>query len=419
MRKFTAIASALMFAGFCANAQEADMYISGSFNDFNPDGNIEWALWDDEEGQAGVYFGTFDIPAGEFQFNFEFMGVAIIPVEEESVEVEFTDNTFVGGISMGPSNVYWTCPDWQGGQITVIVDGGEEEITIYSIPSSSTGDEDYTITGPNDGVITVYWTEGDVCDIWYNEPYDAYLITADGNYIDLIKNISGQAGQITVVDSDPYGLVIDLNDLNLADGDYVLVIPRGYVEVAYGDYDEFVENPEIVYPFTLGESSSVESNYEISGPTEGIINIYWTDESVCDIWYNFPYDCYLIAEDGREIDLVKNIPGQAGQITIVDSDPYGLDIDLTSLNLADGEYILVIPRGFLEVAAEDYDIIEVNPEIVYPFTYGSSTGVSGIENDGIYRVYNLQGVQVMEGSDLNSLENGIYIVNGKKIVVRK
>ena len=40
-------------------------------------------------------------------------------------------------------------------------------------------------------------------------------------------------------------------------------------------------------------------------------------------------------------------------------------------------------------------------------------------NDGVYRVFNLQGVKVMETKDssvLNSLPKGIYIVNGKKVI---
>lgn len=44
-----------------------------------------------------------------------------------------------------------------------------------------------------------------------------------------------------------------------------------------------------------------------------------------------------------------------------------------------------------------------------------------VPGDGVYRVYNLQGVKVMETEDagaLNSLAKGIYIVNGAKIVLK-
>lgn len=42
-------------------------------------------------------------------------------------------------------------------------------------------------------------------------------------------------------------------------------------------------------------------------------------------------------------------------------------------------------------------------------------------NDGIYRVYNLQGVKMLETKDrdaISSLNKGIYIINGKKVVIK-
>lgn len=64
-----------------------------------------------------------------------------------------------------------------------------------------------------------------------------------------------------------------------------------------------------------------------------------------------------------------------------------------------------------------------------PFFYSSwivNLDPSGVESivadpeDGIYRVYNLQGVKVMETGDaslLNNLGKGLYIINGKKVIL--
>lgn len=68
-----------------------------------------------------------------------------------------------------------------------------------------------------------------------------------------------------------------------------------------------------------------------------------------------------------------------------------------------------------------------DPENGMYFTYilNGETGVESIESDGlnakdgVYRVYNLQGVNVMNTTDAASLKNlpkGLYIVNGKKIM---
>lgn len=57
----------------------------------------------------------------------------------------------------------------------------------------------------------------------------------------------------------------------------------------------------------------------------------------------------------------------------------------------------------------------------YIITGLKNTGVEGIEAenpDGIYKVYNLEGMKVLETKDasaLNGLAKGIYIVNGKKV----
>lgn len=43
------------------------------------------------------------------------------------------------------------------------------------------------------------------------------------------------------------------------------------------------------------------------------------------------------------------------------------------------------------------------------------------DGDGVYVVYNLHGIKVMETenvADVNNLPKGIYIVNGSKVVVR-
>lgn len=44
------------------------------------------------------------------------------------------------------------------------------------------------------------------------------------------------------------------------------------------------------------------------------------------------------------------------------------------------------------------------------------------DNDGIYRVYDINGNCIMttfQEEDLNKLENGIYIINGKKVLISK
>ena len=64
----------------------------------------------------------------------------------------------------------------------------------------------------------------------------------------------------------------------------------------------------------------------------------------------------------------------------------------------------------------------------YYSTYIVYLGEAGVESiidqspDGIYKVYNLQGVKVLEtkdGAELNSLGKGVYVINGKKVILAK
>ena len=54
--------------------------------------------------------------------------------------------------------------------------------------------------------------------------------------------------------------------------------------------------------------------------------------------------------------------------------------------------------------------------------YGAVESIISDSDNGLYKVYNLQGVNVMNTenkADLNNLDKGLYIINGKKVVVRK
>ena len=82
---------------------------------------------------------------------------------------------------------------------------------------------------------------------------------------------------------------------------------------------------------------------------------------------------------------------------------------------ADGRYICGMGVN------ADYEIA-----IYEGYVLDTGAADAGIENivqqpeDGTYRVYNLQGVKVMETKDLsllNSLPQGIYLINGKKVLL--
>lgn len=83
----------------------------------------------------------------------------------------------------------------------------------------------------------------------------------------------------------------------------------------------------------------------------------------------------------------------------------------------------IFAGGLVPDIVADYNA-NTDPYYSSYFLYFKEAGVESIideATDGVYRVYNLQGVKVLETQDaslLNSLSHGIYIVNGKKVYIK-
>lgn len=91
-------------------------------------------------------------------------------------------------------------------------------------------------------------------------------------------------------------------------------------------------------------------------------------------------------------------------------------IDLENLDLVvNNEYQLIIPEGFFYIG-EDSNV--VNGEVLDTFKY-EFTGINGINAESLNgkNIYNLNGVKV--GNSIENLSNGIYIIDGKKVMIRK
>ena len=86
---------------------------------------------------------------------------------------------------------------------------------------------------------------------------------------------------------------------------------------------------------------------------------------------------------------------------------------------------MVLTGGLFVTCLTDYnpDMEDASYYYTYIFAGLNFAGIDSIvaddPADGIYRVYNLKGVKVLETKDasqLNMLGKGLYIINGKKII---
>lgn len=200
----------------------------------------------------------------------------------------------------------------------------------------------------------------------------------------------------------------ELDDLWAFEGKTVTVmIPEGIVENKAGDINpaqEFVF--EIMPTYTdysvePGSGSTLSEDYTVRiefnhNPMEYL-------QSEISLRTYEPVYKDIILELGKEVSI---------------SDNNELLIDLSSFG--SGDYELVIPEGFVAITEDGEKYL--SPDIWLEYTIennGQGSGITEIKNADYFTVYDMQGRRVLDGASRNAFGNlpeGIYIVNGKKVV---
>lgn len=218
-------------------------------------------------------------------------------------------------------------------------------------------------------------------------------------------------------------LCIAFNVSELPASYYTLTMPEGIVMFNIdGDNTDYVPTTTF-FNLKLGDGglSGVELPEGDAEVTDGpAFNISWNKgekvallspetELVFGTSVQYAYINVSVADEAPQAvkAVVKN-----------DEGVYSLCADLADVFPAgipfDEAIVFDIPEGI--VANMNGDI---NP--AQQVSYEMSSVLEGVvENDGTVKVYNLQGIKVLEGSkDLRGLQPGIYIVNGRKVYIGK
>lgn len=285
---------------------------------------------------------------------------------------------------------------------------------------------------------------------WADEPQSPFhLEIIDDSGIKVTKNGVEDIGFSTGLtefqeneDSQNYPesvLVITLDMIQSEIGAlYSLEIPAGAINITVAD-SETVPNSEVLYSFTLTEDGTQVSLPEPNiDPMPGtvknlsVIKLSWTgvlgtldllneNNSVNPNADIAPVSLTCNGENlsnptvGFEwSERTAATPGSAGDIlvlTLTDDD-----------SLQDGEYIITIPKDYLQITDIETGTL-YNNEIIISYIVDSEMDDSNavdsiIDNSGSkIMIYDLKGTPV-NSQDLNSLPKGIYIVNGKKINIK-
>lgn len=207
-------------------------------------------------------------------------------------------------------------------------------------------------------------------------------------------------------DPDVWNLDIalyNLDNLYSFDGNTIVInIPEGIVKNKEGAI-----NPEQEFTFyivpTWTEYSCTPETGSLLDKTTGfnvdvdfgnVASLAWLQDDVCARTYDPVYKETLLPLD-EKVMIVGN------------------QIQISLEGLPDGEYEVVVPEGFVLISDGDEDYL--SPDIWLEYTVeGAQSTVRVIQApEGRQPIFSINGTRVA-----NPAAGGIYIVNGKKLIVR-
>lgn len=373
------------------------------------------------------------------------------------------DATDMPYVKNGAGETIYTLESWQA-TLNDTWDG-----FVFTMPETIMTPDTYTIVVPA-GVIAEVDAEGNPTGAYNDEFEVTYIVTgevapvtydftpvevdpADGSTVSqlysftLMFNEAPQvnyevANPVTVYNEDgdaistgtifgsrmqPNAVTVTCSDGEsiTANGTYTIIINQG----AFGNELWLNSgamtgacNPELQYTFTVVEpdlapTAIVPDNNTTIEKLDSIILTY--NFAVNMSWYG---NVTVKDAEGNE---VASVDGEACELVPESEDAnwwdpcYTVKIKFTKPIETKGTYTVTLPEGFLMLGeAGEFQ----NKETIFTYEVTGGNGINSIAaEDGNVTVYTLNGVKVLDNQPANELKNlkkGIYIVNGKKVVIK-
>ncbi len=225
-------------------------------------------------------------------------------------------------------------------------------------------------------------------------------------------------------------------------GSYKVVLPQGLFCNAAYDESEGTEgnaNPEIVLNYVIKEAGlsnvvydimPIEISPEADSEIAEISTVTLTFEEVvfpAQVLSGFsvsfvPAELYQL-NDTEEVLLQSVDPLDNPASDWLNPTIYDFNFDTVTEK---GQYKVVVAEGtFGTETYQDSEFTEgrANPEIVLYYTVGNGSGVDAIVGGAeTINVYDMNGVQILNNANVEAaktLDSGLYIINGKKVVIRR
>lgn len=200
-------------------------------------------------------------------------------------------------------------------------------------------------------------------------------------------------------------------------GTYTLTIPAG--AVVYGEYGDSSNEEDITFTWTI---EAPKAEFEVT-PANGS-----TVESLSNITVTFNK---ISEENGVDFDFVTKQPTftlPSGEVVNLGNTniSYGYPYNIMTVNLgneytATGIYKLFLPAGFVFEYTNNSNVVD--KDLTFEWGVGCATEIQAMfAKEKNVEIYNAAGVLVKRGdaSVIKTLEpNKMYIINGKKVIIRK
>lgn len=330
-------------------------------------------------------------------------GVYVVKVDSMAIgDGNFDPNnpwqTDMGGYTKGRCNPTWT---WTFNVV-------EEIVTVTNVDPAT------------------YNVSGEYCD---EIPAEVNVTMSSADFT--VSSVTARYG-MNIVEPLEYSvdgsvLNIKLTDAARAEGQVVVNITatsdKGGAPIVYGSDDDEVQLITLVYQ-TSRAKLVPESTTPADGETVDELSTIVLDFAENVAGLNFDAEVTLTNENGDSFPCSFDYDFEAmDKINIYLDDPV----------TAEGTYTLTVPEGFVYNDTYDYGFSDqygnpqgdiYNPELTYVFYINGTVGITAIkaDADGNVKVYTVDGVYVGEGKAadmLNSLQKGVYIVNGTKVAISK
>ena len=255
-----------------------------------------------------------------------------------------------------------------------------------------------------ENTLKVKWLTADNGDVIKVTPY------GKGNpWIENSNNSDHQSIPKENITFNDSGFEIDLTGISLNDGEtYFLSIPEGYVLLSvYGETLETLLNLAQRIPFYNISTSEIVPSWTPENGTDlsdnHVISVSWGDNSLSYVDGVITANLYDFA-DTKSFELSWN------EEVKLNETGRSLLIDLSRLDT--GDYTIIIPEGYIKFEVDGKPYFNAETDASYAI---SSSGINSVyQEPKINNIYDLKGNKVF-----NDPQKGLYIINGKKIMVKR